>query len=67
MSISPVSSGTSQVYTPATSATREAAEPKVNGKEARNDGDGDDGSSKIQAPTVNTSGQMTGSRINTTA
>lgn len=67
MSISPVSSSTQQVYTP---AVKEASEATRTGRDVKNDGDTDDraaSSVSSATPAVNTSGQTTGQLINTTA
>jgi hypothetical protein len=66
MSISSVSGASSAAHTQAVQRQPEAAEVKKPGP----DGDKDDGASKVQpepAPSVNTSGQVVGQVINTTA
>lgn len=70
MAISNVSSQSRAVYTPP--SPPESTEPKVKGRDARNDGDSDDGGTKAvnsasSAPVVNTAGNLTGSLLNTKA
>ena len=68
MSISSVSGASSAAHTQAVQRQPEAAEVKKPGPDG--DGDKDDGASKVQpepAPSVNTSGQVVGQVINTTA
>jgi len=76
MAISGITSQ-SALYSPNTLATQqaEAKEPTVKGKDAKPDGDRDDkavgnttdSSSPAQTSTVNTSGQVVGSLLNTKA
>lgn len=69
MSVSFVGS-TSSAYAPAVRPQAEAGEAQRAGRDAKNDGDSDDGgaaSVKAPAPTVNFNGQTIGSRINVIA
>lgn len=68
MTVSSVSS--SNAYVPAVRPQAEAGEVQRAGRDAKNDGDADDGravSAQAPAPTVNLEGQKVGSRINVMA
>ncbi|MBV8048224.1 MAG: hypothetical protein JO171_13775 [Paludibacterium sp.] len=67
MSISPVSSGNSQLYTQATATTPTAAANQVNGKHKHQGEQAQNDQTQPAPPSVNTSGQTTGRLINTTA
>jgi len=64
MTISPLASGSTALYTPQIGENREAT---VRGRDASNDGDSDDGSRAVSGPVTNTNGQQVGQLINTTA
>ncbi|TDR81468.1 hypothetical protein [Paludibacterium purpuratum] len=66
MSISPVSSGHSQLYAPSTATAQTAADRKVDDKHKQQSEQTQSSNAKAQ-PTVNTNGQTTGQLINTTA
>jgi len=69
MTVSSVSSN-SGAYAPVVRPQAEAGEVQRAGRDAKNDGDADDGGAatvKAPAPTVNLNGQTIGSRINVTA
>jgi hypothetical protein len=72
MSITSVASGVNLPATAHVPTAPEAGEKTVNGRDARNDGDADDGATTTAAPasaapTVNTSGQTVGTLVNVKA
>lgn len=72
MSITSVPAGVTLPATPHVPTTSEAGEKTVTGRDARNDGDADDGVAVTAAPvpaapTVNTSGQTVGTLVNVKA
>jgi hypothetical protein len=67
MSVSGISSNGAS-YIPSVKPEAEAAEVQIAGRDAKNDGDADDGgSTAVKAPTVNASGQKIGTVINVSA